>query len=51
MSSQNRILVCLLVMALFDILIPLPLAVLMLIYVLYARPVWFKRWVDTVYRL
>jgi len=50
MKTNTKILLILITMALFDVIIPIPLAVLMLIYVLYQKPAWFKNAVEDVYR-
>jgi hypothetical protein len=50
MSTSTKILIFLIVMALADILIPIPIATFLLIYVLYQKPVWFKELVEEVYR-
>lgn len=49
MKTTNKILIVLVAMALVDILIPVPIAVFLLIYVLYQKPAWFKELVDEVY--
>ena len=50
MKTTTKILLVLIAMAIFDVIIPIPLAVLMLIYMLYQKPVWIKKLVDDVYR-
>ena len=50
MKTTTKILFFLIAMALADIVIPLPIATFMLIYVLYQKPVWFKDLVAEVYR-
>jgi TRAP-type C4-dicarboxylate transport system permease small subunit len=49
MKTTNKILIVLVAMALVDILIPVPIAVFLLIYVLYQKPAWFKELADEVY--
>jgi hypothetical protein len=49
MSLKTKILLGLVVIGILDELIPLPIVALMLIYVLFQRPPWFKRWVDEIY--
>jgi hypothetical protein len=49
MKSSTKFLLILIAMAIFDVIIPIPLAVLLLIYVLYQKPVWFKEAVDDIY--
>lgn len=50
MKTTTKTLIFLIVMALADIVIPVPIAVFMLIYVLYQRPPWFRDLVELVYR-
>lgn len=50
MKTTTKVLIFLAVLALADTIIPLPITALMLIYVLYQRPVWFKEIFDEVYR-
>ncbi|MFC1877632.1 hypothetical protein ACFL2E_10245 [Thermodesulfobacteriota bacterium] len=50
MKTTTKILLVLVAMALFDVIIPIPIAVLMLIYVLNQKPAWFKDLVEEVYR-
>ncbi len=50
MSLKTQLLLYLLAMAVFDVIIPIPITAMALIYVLYQKPKWFKEWVDTVYR-
>jgi hypothetical protein len=50
MSVKTQLLIYLLAMAVFDVIIPIPITAMALIYVLYQRPRWFKDWVDTIYR-
>ncbi len=50
MSTKTQILIYILVLAVFDTIIPIPITALVLIHVLYQRPRWFKDWVEGVYR-
>ena len=50
MKTTTKILAYLVAMALVDIIIPVPVAAFMLIYVLYQKPAWFKEMVEDVYR-
>ncbi|MBT8350911.1 MAG: hypothetical protein KJO26_06730 [Deltaproteobacteria bacterium] len=50
MKSTTKFLLILIAMAIFDVIIPIPLAVLLLIYILYQKPSWFKEAIDDVYR-
>jgi hypothetical protein len=50
MSIKTQILIYIIILAVFDTIIPIPVTGLMLIYVLYQKPMWFKEWVDEIYR-
>lgn len=50
MSLKTKLLVGLVVIGILDELIPLPIVALILIYVLFQKPDWFKQWVDEIYR-
>lgn len=50
MKTNTKILISLAVIALVDAIIPVPIAALLLIYVLYQKPVWFKEMVLKIYR-
>ncbi len=50
MALKTKILLYLALLALFDIVIPLPLTALVLVYVCLQRPAWFRQWVDGIYR-
>ena len=50
MKTTNKILIGLVVMALVDMVIPVPIAAFMLIYVLYQKPAWFKSMVEDIYK-
>jgi hypothetical protein len=50
MKTTTKILIYLVAMALVDIVIPVPIAAFMLIYVLYQKPSWFKEMVVEIYR-
>jgi hypothetical protein len=49
-SIKIQILLYVLVLAVFDTVIPLPITALVLVYVLVRKPDWFREWVDAVYR-
>ncbi len=49
MSIRTKTLIYLILLALFDTVIPLPLTALGLIYVMFEKPDWFRRWVDQLY--
>jgi hypothetical protein len=46
---KSKILIGLILMALVDTIIPIPIAALTLLYVLSQKPPWFKNLVDSVY--
>ena len=50
MSINTRILLYIAVLAVFDTVIPIPLTAMVLIYVLFQKPRWFRQWVEAVYR-
>ena len=50
MKLTTKILIFLVAIALVDIVIPVPIAAFMLIYVLYQKPAWFKEMVSEIYR-
>lgn len=50
MSTKTQLLIYIIVLAVFDTVIPIPISAFLLIYVLYQRPQWFKDWVDGIYR-
>ncbi|MBW1980126.1 MAG: hypothetical protein JRJ12_02805 [Deltaproteobacteria bacterium] len=49
MSSKNKILAGLIMIAVVDWVVPLPIVGILLIYVLLQRPPWFKQMVAQVY--
>ena len=49
MKSNTKILIYLIIFALFDMIIPVPFTAILLIYVLLVRPLWFKKLVAEVY--
>ena len=50
MATKTQFLIYILLLAVFDTVIPIPIAALVLIHVLYQKPRWFREWVDEVYR-
>ena len=50
MKLKTKLLIYLIVFALFDMLIPIPFTAILLIYVLLETPSWFQNWVLTIYR-
>jgi len=49
MKTTNKILICLIIFAIIDTVIPIPLTALLLIYVLKEKPAWFKNLVTRIY--
>jgi len=49
MSIKTQILIYIAILAIFDTIIPLPITALLLIYVLYMKPLWFREWVEDIY--
>ena len=49
MKTANRILMYLIIFAIIDTVIPIPLTALLLIYVLTEKPEWFKNLVTRIY--
>ena len=50
MSLKTQILINLIVLAIIDTVIPIPITDMVLIAVLFQKPKWFKDWVDQIYR-
>jgi len=49
MKTNSKILIYLILFAIIDTIIPVPITAIMLIYVLYEKPDWFKNLVTRVY--
>ncbi|MBN2061341.1 MAG: hypothetical protein JW882_13090 [Deltaproteobacteria bacterium] len=49
MKNNTKILIFLIVLALVDMIIPVPFTTILLIYVLLNKPLWFKNMVEDVY--
>jgi hypothetical protein len=50
MKSETKILIYLIILAVIDIIIPIPIMALILIYVLLEKPPWFKGVVLEIYK-
>ena len=50
MSLKTQLLIYIIVLAVFDTVIPIPITALVLIHVLYQKPRWFREWVEEIYR-
>ena len=49
MKTNRKLMIYLSILALLDMIIPIPFTALMLIYVILEEPVWFRSLVDDVY--
>ena len=49
MKINTKIMIYLSILALLDMIIPIPFTALMLIYVIFEKPVWFKNLVTEIY--
>jgi len=49
MKTNTKILIYLSILALFDMIIPIPFTAIMLIYVIIEKPAWFKNLVTDIY--
>ncbi len=49
MKLKTKILICLIILALFDAIIPVPFTAIFLIYILIDKPDWFRKLVSEVY--
>jgi len=50
MKQNTKILLYLIVLAVLDMIIPIPFTALILIYVLLEKPAWFEKLVADIYR-
>ncbi|MGD8252239.1 MAG: hypothetical protein PVH30_10530 [Desulfobacterales bacterium] len=50
MSGKTYILIYIVVLAVFDTIIPIPITAMALIMVVFQKPKWFKDMVDEIYR-
>jgi hypothetical protein len=49
MKTNTKILIYLLILAFFDMIIPIPFTALMLLYVIFEKPAWFRNLVTKIY--
>ncbi|NOG44782.1 MAG: hypothetical protein HND50_06090 [Calditrichaeota bacterium] len=49
MKTYTKIILILAVTALFDAIIPIPFAVLFMLYITLEKPIWFKEIIDELY--
>jgi len=50
MKTSKKILICLILFAIIDTVIPVPITSIILIYVLLEKPDWFKNLVREIYQ-
>ena len=50
MTLKTQLLIYLILLGALDVVIPIPITGLLLIYVLFQKPSGFKQWVDEIYR-
>jgi uncharacterized protein (DUF697 family) len=49
MKTKTKIILYLSILALLDTIIPIPFTALMLIYVIFEKPAWFRKLVTEIY--
>jgi hypothetical protein len=49
MSKKTQMLLYVVLLAVFDTVIPIPLTALIFIYVILNRPQWFRDWIKEIY--
>jgi hypothetical protein len=50
MKKSTKVLIYLVILAVLDMVIPIPFTALILIYVILEKPVWFKNLVADIYK-
>jgi len=50
MTLKTQLLIYLILIGALDVVIPIPITAIILIYVLLQRPVWFRQWVDEIFQ-
>lgn len=50
MSTKTQILIYLIILGIFDVIIPIPITALVLAHVLFQKPRWFIEWAEEIYR-
>ncbi|BBO85019.1 hypothetical protein DSCO28_55850 [Desulfosarcina ovata subsp. sediminis] len=50
MTKKIQMLVYVIILAVFDTVIPIPMTALIFIYVIFQKPQWFRDWVEEIYR-
>ena len=49
MKTTTKIFTCLVVLAIFDMIIPIPFTTILLIYIAAEKPIWFRKLVNDIY--
>ena len=49
MTTKTKLMIYLIGLGLFDLIIPFPITVGVLLYVLFKRPLWFHEYVKKIY--
>ena len=49
MNTKTKLLIYISILALLDMIIPIPFTALILIYVILDKPVWFENYVNEIY--
>lgn len=49
MNTKTKLLIYISILALLDMIIPIPFTALILIYVILEKPVWFENYVNEIY--
>jgi hypothetical protein len=50
MKLRTQLLIGLVILAVLDMVIPIPFTALLLLYVLLEKPLWFERWTSQIYK-
>lgn len=50
MKAKTKLLIYLIILAILDLIVPLPLTAFILLYVLIERPKWFQDFYEEIYR-
>jgi len=51
MKIKTKILIWLVLFAILELIIPFPITAIVLIYVLFYKPTWFKEYVKDIYEI
>ncbi len=50
MKTKSKILIYLILLSVVDLIVPFPITAVILMYVLFNRPIWFEKYVKDIYR-